>query len=385
MQYDEDGNLKADGVWLYTWDAENRLIAMESAASVARASQRRLEFAYDTQSRRIAKTVYDKGADAKGADSKSGRPTTSLTFIYDGWNLIAEMDGVDATRSPVASYVWGLDLSGSIHGVGGVGGLLGERRLNVDQNASPSLPVYDGNGNVVSMVNGESSSVVHRSEYKPFGDELVVGGYRGYESTFRFSTKYYDLDTEKLYFGYRYYDPVCGRWLNRDPAMEHGGSNMYGCVGNNPIGVIDPDGRNPAVIVVGGGATLGAIEIAAGIMGISAFTCVLNSDCRSLAARITKEIVGDVVSSVGDLVEACRPKRCLPCIPVVGSIAYRVDLIGPDHNGVPTPHSHPYTMHQSPPVVVGGCHCFWVPRKGNPLPGVHSPPIALAAGGGFAP
>ncbi len=36
-------------------------------------------------------------------------------------------------------------------------------------------------------------------------------------------------------YGYRYYDPVTGRWLSRDPIGERGGLNLYGFVGNNGV------------------------------------------------------------------------------------------------------------------------------------------------------
>jgi len=34
------------------------------------------------------------------------------------------------------------------------------------------------------------------------------------------------------YYGYRYYDPVTGRWPSRDPIEEEGGANLYGFVQN---------------------------------------------------------------------------------------------------------------------------------------------------------
>ena len=40
-------------------------------------------------------------------------------------------------------------------------------------------------------------------------------------------------------YGFRYYDPVTGRWPSRDPIEERGGINLYGMVGNNPISRID--------------------------------------------------------------------------------------------------------------------------------------------------
>ena len=36
-------------------------------------------------------------------------------------------------------------------------------------------------------------------------------------------------------YGYRYYNPQMGRWLNRDPIEEQGGLNLYGFVGNDSI------------------------------------------------------------------------------------------------------------------------------------------------------
>ena len=37
------------------------------------------------------------------------------------------------------------------------------------------------------------------------------------------------------YYGYRYYDPVSGRWVSRDPVGERGGVNLYGFVGNRSV------------------------------------------------------------------------------------------------------------------------------------------------------
>jgi integrase/recombinase XerD len=40
-------------------------------------------------------------------------------------------------------------------------------------------------------------------------------------------------------YGYRYYDPVTGRWPSRDPIGERGGVNLYGFVGNTSVNLID--------------------------------------------------------------------------------------------------------------------------------------------------
>lgn len=46
-------------------------------------------------------------------------------------------------------------------------------------------------------------------------------------------------------YGYRYYDPLTGRWPSRDPIEEKGGVNLYGFVGNDPVGHFDLLGLSP--------------------------------------------------------------------------------------------------------------------------------------------
>ena len=56
---------------------------------------------------------------------------------------------------------------------------------------------------------------------------------------YRFSTKPIDSATGLLYYGYRWYDPLTGRWPPRDPIAERGGINLYGFVGNDGVSCLD--------------------------------------------------------------------------------------------------------------------------------------------------
>ena len=56
---------------------------------------------------------------------------------------------------------------------------------------------------------------------------------------FSFSTKYEDVETGLLYYGYRYYDPVTGRWPSRDPIEERGGINLYSFGPNSSVNGYD--------------------------------------------------------------------------------------------------------------------------------------------------
>jgi YD repeat-containing protein len=107
FKYDADGNLTNDGRWSYTWDAENRLIQMTVNTNVG--PQYQLTFAFDPKGRRIQKIV-----------ATGGVAISTNNFLYDGWNLVAEMG---SSGTLVRTYVWGSDLSGSLQGAGGGGGI----------------------------------------------------------------------------------------------------------------------------------------------------------------------------------------------------------------------------------------------------------------------
>ena len=104
---------------------------------------------------------------------------------------------------------------------------------------------YDENGNVMGLVSASDGSVVAQYEYGPFAEPLRATGPAAADNPFRFSTKYTDPETGLVYYGYRYYNPFTGRWLNRDLIGEEGGQNLYGFVYNRPISWIDSDGKIP--------------------------------------------------------------------------------------------------------------------------------------------
>jgi hypothetical protein len=110
--YDADGNLTNDGRWAYTWDAENRLIRMVGHSSLPAAARLWLNFGYDHQGRRISKVVSNWTGSAWAF-------VANTRFAYDGWNLIAELNGTN--NAVIRRYMWGTDLSGSVQGAGGVG------------------------------------------------------------------------------------------------------------------------------------------------------------------------------------------------------------------------------------------------------------------------
>ncbi|MDD4406130.1 MAG: hypothetical protein PHO36_15385 [Parabacteroides sp.] len=221
--YDLDGNMVSGSRWNYTWDAENRLTSMTDNTTCTNDVPKRIVFEYDYQGRRIAKKVWNNTAG-------TGTPATYLKYLYDGWNLIAELNG-NSGNALVRSYTWGLDLSGTAQGAGGVGGLL---MVNAGTNAV-HFPAYDLNGNVMGLINATKGIISAKYEYGPFGEVFCSVGDMASVNPFGFSTKYTDSETDLVYYGYRYYSPVLGRWMSRDPIEEQGGLNLYAFVNNDPV------------------------------------------------------------------------------------------------------------------------------------------------------
>ena len=61
----------------------------------------------------------------------------------------------------------------------------------------------------------------------PFGNTLAGSSGNTASFDYRFSTKPMDFATGLYYYGYRWYDPLTGRWPSRDPIEEEGGINLY--------------------------------------------------------------------------------------------------------------------------------------------------------------
>src|SRR5439155_16098833 len=118
-----------------------------------------------------------------------------------------------------------------LQGAGGVGGLLAMK----PSGGAAHFAAYDGNGNVVALVDGSTGVSSANYEYGAFGETIRASGTQAKLNPLRFSTKYTDDETDFVYYGYRYYNPSTGRWLSTDPVGEKAGPNLYGFVSNSPI------------------------------------------------------------------------------------------------------------------------------------------------------
>jgi len=185
-----------------------------------------------------------------------------LKFISDLMLFSRDFVELDGTNDVLTrSYVWGLDPSGTMDGALGVGGFLWVTLHTASGAAAGThFAAYDGNGNVVALSAASDGSETGRYEYGPFGEQIRVTGPAANLNPFRFSTKRTCNTTDLVLYEYRAYSPALGRWLSRDPLRERAGRNLFGFVGNSPLGYLDPWGLKwrkmncIAISVVGGGS-----------------------------------------------------------------------------------------------------------------------------------
>jgi RHS repeat-associated protein len=245
--YDDDGNLKLQnlaaasggggpvqgfgGLSNFEYNAENRLVSI--APATPDDGDTKLSFVYDYMGRRVEKT----------ASTYSGGNWTeaeNTIFVYDGWNLIEETNDTETKH-----YVWGLDLSQSLQGAAGAGGLI----ASIDESGADYCQ-YDGNGNVGQLLDA-TGTLSARYEYDPYGNIKVNEEATGKHNPFRFGTIYWEDDVGLYFYIFRPYDPRAARWLSRDPVGLSGGLNLYGFVKNDPVDLIDlyglSDDHSPAL------------------------------------------------------------------------------------------------------------------------------------------
>ena len=227
--YDADGNLSSetapDGSGKsYTFDGRDQLIAVE-VKSAGGVLSHRSEFSYDAFGRLMKSSEFERNGTAWGKQSERGR-------VFDGMNTVQE-------RSESNQVLAQLTRDGNIGGI-----------LSRKAGASAAFFGYDGNGNVTTLSDAQGNSIGHY-RYDGFGNALEVSGSSAQENEHRFSTKELHVPSGLYYYGFRFYSPALGRWINRDPIGEMGGVNLYQMVGNSAVNSVDSYGLYATVKVSG--------------------------------------------------------------------------------------------------------------------------------------
>ncbi|MHB1685216.1 MAG: RHS repeat-associated core domain-containing protein [Bacilli bacterium] len=120
--------------------------------------------------------------------------------------------------------------------------------------------MYDGQGDVIGLVDVSSGSEVATYGYDAWGNEIPSltsdnsGTNAGTINPFTYRGYVYDSQTGLYYLNARYYNQVTGRFLSEDPVSPNASdalsNNEYAYVENNPVNLVDPSGTAPYSVYV---------------------------------------------------------------------------------------------------------------------------------------
>jgi RHS repeat-associated protein len=190
--HDLTGNVQTDGRNSYSYDAENRVLSINGGAST---------YGYDAFGGRVQKT--------------SGGTTTKYFF-----GLAEHVNGA-----------WTKILVGTPAGV-----------IEWD-NGTMLYKSSDHRGDP-RVITNSSGFVSGRLDLYPYGE---IWSETGSTTKFKLTSKERDSESGNDYFGARQYWNGAARWLAVDPNRSQGYNpqtlNRYTYVSNDPVNLVDPDGR----------------------------------------------------------------------------------------------------------------------------------------------
>ncbi len=110
----------------------------------------------------------------------------------------------------------------------------------------------DGNKNVSELVHFEArNGIAARYDYAPFGAvtraisaSTITDNTFTTDNPFRFSSEYHDDTLGLVYYNYRHYNPIDGRWCGRDIKGEEATKNLFNAMMNRPLNVVDLRGND---------------------------------------------------------------------------------------------------------------------------------------------
>ena len=220
--HDSNGNLTDDGTQLYVYDYKNRLVEVKLKSSGATIATYR----YDALGRRVEKDVGG----------------TVTRYVLDGVTVVEEYDGADAWQ---ASYVHGDRIDhpcamdrADVADVDGDGNTTEVMRFHYAQNALGSVSeMTDPAGAVVEWV---TYDIYGASTVRDQNGAIVASSAVG--SPFLFTGREWDVESGKYFYRARTYDPVGGRFVQRDPKGPVDGLALYEYVRSAPVARVDPLG-----------------------------------------------------------------------------------------------------------------------------------------------
>jgi len=221
--YDNFGNQttrtvadSSDKSWVQSWNYENQLVKVEK---VKGGEKRTVTFTYDPFGRRIGKqmnTVID-----------GITKTQTWSYLYDGDSIAVESYTDENNQATKSFYTQGLEV---------------DEHLALERSGKHYYYHADGLGSIVAITDSVPT-VVQSYEYDSYG---MLTPSTSFRNGYVYTGREWDKETGLYYYRARYYDPMEGRFISRDPIGLGGGDvNFYAYVKNRPTSLVDPFGLEP--------------------------------------------------------------------------------------------------------------------------------------------
>ncbi len=202
FDYDQNGNPYSDHETIYTYDALDRLIKLQTPQHLAL-------FAYDDKGRLSHQTIDG----------------TETLLFYDESKEI----GLADTFGRILQYRILNPMFPSERGAAVLLFLQGD----------PFYPQHDLFGNVKTLYDLQGN-LIESYNYSAFGE-----GMKPSLNPWQYASKRSFPELNTIYFGKRFYQPTLGRWLTPDPAgFIDNNTHLYLFVENNPFSKFDLYGLN---------------------------------------------------------------------------------------------------------------------------------------------
>lgn len=223
--YDPNGNLTGRAGWVYSYDAQNRLVEADGTGTGTR-----LTFEYDGLNRCVSRHLYQW-------DGSIWQTIWDKYLVYDAWNLVTEYAAPDAAV-PAFRYVQGPRI---------------DEILARFSSAATVFYHHDGLGSTVALT-GADGAPLEAYRYDTFGAPQILDPLgnpitvSACNNPFLFTGREWLPEIALYDFRHRSYLPDFGRFLQTDPiAFLAGDNNLYRYIGNSVIMAFDPYGREVVV------------------------------------------------------------------------------------------------------------------------------------------
>ncbi|MDN5942202.1 MAG: hypothetical protein L0H94_10000, partial [Nitrospira sp.] len=226
--YDDNGNLTrktllATGNYTqYTYDAENRLTKVEDFVAGNPTPAATSTYRYDGLGRRIEKV----------ANGQTKR------YIYDGEDILLEYDGANVLQ---ARYTHGPGI---------------DEPIAMTKGGSTFFYHQDGLGTVTDLSDSAGATAKSYS-YDAHGN--IVDQTGTVDQPYTYTGREFDSESGLYYLRARSFDPIAGRFFQKDPIGLRGGLNLYRYAFDNPVRFTDPRGTDVWAGFEGSGIVMAGI------------------------------------------------------------------------------------------------------------------------------